>query len=216
MKTSLHRIVTSDSIELVGLLYEPEETTSKILVHVHGMAGNFYENSFLDAIADTLTKNGIAFFAFNNRGCELMKDLTKFVDGKKTIVRIGNAYEKFEDSSVDIAAAIDFVSSKGFSNIHLSSHSLGAPKVAYYVANGNDKRLLSVIFLSPADMVGLIGMDKNYEEDNRMARQMVVEGRGDKLLPNLVLWDESPLSAKTYVSLGGRDSNVAIFNYEFQ
>lgn len=213
MKTSLHRIVTKDSIELVGLLYEPEEATSKILVHVHGMAGNFYENKFLDAIAATLTKNGIAFFAFNNRGCELMKDLTKIVDGKRTIVRIGNAYEEFENSLIDITAAIDFVSSKSFSDIHLSGHSLGAPKVAYYSANGNDERLLSVIFLSPSDMVGLVKMDKNYEEDMRIARLMVNEGRGNELLPHPVLWDGNSLSAKTYISLGGEESGVAIFNF---
>src|SRR3989344_2326231 len=91
MKTSFQRMVTQDGLELVGLLYEPEQSTSKILVHVHGMAGNFYENKFLDAIAETLTKNNIAFLTFNNRGCELMKDLTKIVDGKRTIVRIGNA-----------------------------------------------------------------------------------------------------------------------------
>lgn len=213
MKTSLHRIITQDSIELVGLLYEPEETTNKVLVHVHGMAGNFYENKFLDVIADTLTKNGIAFFAFNNRGCELIKDLTKIINGKRTIVRIGNAYEKFEDSLIDIATAIDFVSLKGFSNIHLSGHSLGAPKVAYYAASGKDERLSSIIFISPSDMVGIIKMDKNYEQDMRMARQMVAEGRGDELLPNPALWDESPLSAKTYISLGGEDSGVAIFNF---
>lgn len=212
MKTSLHRIVTKDSIELVGLLYEPDETTNKVLVHVHGMAGNFYENKFLDTIAETLTQNGIAFFAFNNRGCELMKDLIKIIDGKRTIVRIGNAYEIFEDSLIDIATAIDFVSSKGFSDIHLSGHSLGAPKVAHYTANGNDKRLSSVIFLSPADMVGLIGSDKTYEKDMGMARQMVAEGKGSTLLPDSVLWDENPLSAETYISLGDKDSSVAIFN----
>lgn len=213
MKTSLHRIVTKDSIELVGLLYEPEEMTNKVLVHVHGMAGNFYENKFLDALAETLTRNGIAFFVFNNRGCELIKDLTKIVDGKRTIVRIGNAYEEFENSLIDIAAAIDFVNLKGFLNIHLSGHSLGSPKVAYYSANGNDKRLSSVIFLSPSDMVGLIKMDKNYEEDMKMARLMIEDGRGSKLLPHPVLWDGSPLSAKTYISLGGEESGVAIFNF---
>ncbi len=213
MKTSLHRIVTKDSIELVGLLYEPDDTTDRILVHVHGMAGNFYENTFLDALAETLTKNGSAFFTFNNRGCELMKDLTKIVDGKRTIVRIGNAYEKFEDSLIDITAAIDFVSSKGFSNIHLSGHSLGTPKVAYYSANGNDERLSSVIFLSPADMVGLIRMDKHSQRDMKLARQMVAEGKGGMLLPNSKLWDECSLSAETYISLGGDDSAVAIFNF---
>jgi pimeloyl-ACP methyl ester carboxylesterase len=213
MKTSLHRIVTKDSIELVGLLYEPEETTSKILVHVHGMAGNFYENKFLDVIAETFTKKGIAFFAFNNRGCELIKELTKYVNGKKTIIKIGNAYEQFEDSLIDIAAAIDFVSSKGFSSIHLSGHSLGSPKVAYYSANGNDKRLSSVIFISPSDMVGLIKMDRNYERDKKMAKLMVDEGRGNELLPYPVLWNENPLSVKTYISLGGGESGIAIFNF---
>lgn len=206
-------MVTQDGLELVGLLYEPEQATEKILVHVHGMAGNFYENKFLDAIAETLTNNNIAFLAFNNRGCELMKDLTKIVDGKRTIVRVGNAYEKFEDSLIDIRTAIDFAYTKGFSNIHLSGHSLGVPKVAHYSAEANDDRLSSVIFLSPSDMVGLIKMDKHYEADMNTARQMVAEGRGDELLPNPALWDESPLSAKSYISLGGEDSNVAIFNF---
>ncbi|MFA6414964.1 MAG: alpha/beta fold hydrolase [Candidatus Paceibacterota bacterium] len=213
MKTSLHRIITEDSIELVGLLYEPEAATSKVLVHVHGMAGNFYENKFIDAIAETLTANGIALFVFNNRGCELIKDLTKIVNGKRTIVRIGNAYERFEDSPIDIVTAINFVNSRGFSEIHLSGHSLGALKVAYYSASGNDERLSSVAFLSPSDMVGLMRVDKNYDRDMKIARQMVAEGRGDELLPNPVLWDESPLSAKTYISLGGEDSGVAIFNF---
>ena len=213
MKTSLHRIITEDSIELVGLLYEPEETTNKILVHVHGMAGNFYENKFLDAIAETLTANGIAFFAFNNRGCELIKDLTKIVNGKRTYIRIGNAYEEFEDSQIDITAAINFVGSRGFSNVHLSGHSLGSPKVAHYVANRNDNALSSVIFISPSDMVGLIKIDKNHDRDMNMAKQMVAEGRGNELLPNPVLWDGNPLSAKTYISLGGMESNVAVFNF---
>lgn len=213
MKTSLKRIITSDSIELVGLLYEPEEGTNKILVHVHGMAGNFYENKFLDAVAKTLTNQGIAFFVFNNRGCELVKDLIKIVDGERTIIKIGNAYEKFEDSLIDISAAIDFVSNVGFSEIHLSGHSLGSPKVAYYSANSGDQRIKTVIFLSPSDMVGLIKADKNYDRDIEMSRHMVAEGRGNELLPNTVLWDDNFLSARTYISLGGEESAVAIFNF---
>ena len=142
-----------------------------------------------------------------------MKDLIKIVDGKRTIVRIGDAYEKFEESLIDIAAAIDFAHSKGFSNIHLSGHSLGAPKVAYYCANGNDTRLSSVIFLSPSDMVGLVRTDNHYKEDMDMAKRMVAEGKGGMLLPNSALWDEYQLSADTYISLGDDHSDVAIFNF---
>jgi predicted alpha/beta-fold hydrolase len=213
MKTSFNRIVTSDHIELAGLLYEPEIPAKKILLHVHGMSGNFYENKFLDAIAQTLTSNGVAFFTFNNRGCELVKDLYKYEDGKRKIVRIGNAYELFEDCLLDIRAAIDFTDSKGFSEIHLSGHSLGAPKVALYAVEGNDTRLTSVLFLSPSDMVGLAMGDKNYQKDLAVAKTMIAQGKGDELLPYPVLWDESFLSAKTYVSLGDKNSKVAIFNF---
>jgi pimeloyl-ACP methyl ester carboxylesterase len=213
MKTSLQRILTKDNLELVGLLYEPEQATSQILVHVHGMAGNFYENKFLDHIAQTLTANGIAFFVFNNRGCEYIKDLVRTEDGKKKIVRIGDAYEIFEESFFDIAAALDFVESKGYSKIHLSGHSLGGPKIAYYVSESQDKRLSSVVFLSPADMVGLTKADKNYDRDMIAARKLVAEGKGSELLPFPVLWDQMPLSARSYLSLNDENSKVAIFNF---
>lgn len=213
MKTSFTRIRTKDNIELAGLLYEPQTPTKKVLVHVHGMAGNFYENSFLDAMAEVLTSNGTAFFVFNNRGCELVKDLYKIEGGIRRIVRVGNAYEIFEDSIFDIRAAVDFVSSKGFSEIHLSGHSLGAPKVAFYCIEGNDDRLASVIFMSPSDMIGLIQADKNYERDMTQSHKMIKEGKGNELLPFPTLWDGSYLSAKTYASLGDKNSKVAIFNF---
>ena len=212
MKTSFQRIVTEDGIELVGLLYEPEKQTDTVLVHVHGMAGNFYENSFLDFLATTLTSNGIAFFSFNNRGCELIKDLTKFENGKKTLVRIGNAFEKFEDSKFDIKVAIDFVSKQGFSDIHLSGHSLGSPKVAYYLSSQKDERIKSVLFISPADMVGLSTQTEDYKRDIETAEKMISEGRSDELMP-FIVWGENQLSANTYMSIGGKDSAVAIFNF---
>jgi alpha-beta hydrolase superfamily lysophospholipase len=211
MKISLHRFVTEDSLELVGLLYEPNSATNKVLVHVHGMAGNFYENKFLDFIAKTLTSNGIAFFAFNNRGTEFIKDLYKIEGDRRTILRIGNAYEKFEDCLIDIGAAIDFVQSKGFSIIHLSGHSLAGPKVAYYVAETKDARITSVIFLSPADMVGL-ARDKNFERDVSTAKKMIAEGKGNEMLP-FIIWGDCMLSADSYVNLSDESSKVAIFNF---
>src|SRR5579862_6619952 len=140
MKTTLKRIYASDGLELVGLLYEPDKATESILVHTHGMGGNFYENRFLDFIAETLTSNGIAFFTFNNRGCETFKDFSKIVENKKTFVRIGNAYEVFEECIWDIKAAIDAASGWGFKDVHLSGHSLGAPKVIYYMNETGDER----------------------------------------------------------------------------
>lgn len=213
MKTTLARIHTKDGIELVGLLYEPDSPTDKILVHVHGMAGNFYENKFLDNIAETLTTNGIAFFAFNNRGCEFVKDLTKIEGTESKFVQIGDIYELFEESALDIEAAIHFAHDKGFVNVHLSGHSLGASKVAYYVTQLEALKLASVIFLSPPDMVGLFQKDKNYQRDMAFSVQMATEGKSRELIPRPGIWGEYQLSAQTYISLGSRDSNVAIFNF---
>ena len=70
MKTKLVRVVTSDKLVLHGVLYTPEKGTDKVVVHIHGMGGNFYENHFVDLMAEEFTKNGVAFLTGNNRGHE--------------------------------------------------------------------------------------------------------------------------------------------------
>jgi alpha-beta hydrolase superfamily lysophospholipase len=212
MKTSLQKILTSDNLELPGLLYEPESPTNRVLVHVHGMAGNFYENKFLDYIAKTLTENGIAFYVFNNRGTEFIKDMYRVKEGKRSVERLGDSYEKFEDCLIDIRAAIDFLESKGFTEIHLSGHSLGGPKVAYYAADSGDTRLSSVIFLSPADMVGLAKADKDHERDITTAQEFIAAGKGRQILP-FDVWGDCILSADSYMNLATESQKVAIFNY---
>lgn len=213
MKASLHRIYTEDNLELVGVLYEPEIPSKKVLVHVHGMSGNFYENKFLDHIAQTLTDNETAFFAFNNRGCEFIKDLYKVENGNRTILRIGDTFECFEDSVLDIRAAIDFVEKKGFSEVHLSGHSLGSPKIAFYLAETQDSRIKSALFLSPSDMLGLVRQDQeDFVRDMSEATQLQASGEGKKLLTNL-LWKETPISADTYINLFADTSKAAIFNF---
>ena len=44
MKQELVRINSMDEIEQPGILYIPDKTTDKIVIHVHGLNGNFYEN----------------------------------------------------------------------------------------------------------------------------------------------------------------------------
>lgn len=94
----------------------------------------------------------------------------------------------------------------------ISGHSLGAPKIAYYAAEQDDKRLKSIIFLSPADMIGLAKADKNYQRDIDTAKKMIAEGKGKDLMP-FIVWDENYLSADTYMSIGSEESKVAIFNF---
>ena len=43
MKQELVRINSIDGIEQVCILYAPNNITNKIVIHVHGLNGNFYE-----------------------------------------------------------------------------------------------------------------------------------------------------------------------------
>lgn len=214
MKTTFNRIYTPDGLELHGLLYEPDQATKSVLVHVHGMGGNFYENKFLDFVAKKLTDDGFAFCVFNNRGCEFLKDTYRIVDGKEPeMVRIGTTYEKFEDSLLDVKAFIDFVEERGFSDIHLSGHSLGCPKVAYYMAETSDSRIKSLLLLSPSDMLGLVRANKEqFEKEITEAKRLVAENKGDTILSEWV-WGEYPVSASTYLSLFDDNAKDAIFNF---
>ena len=213
MKTSLHRIIAKDGLGLQGILYEPEQKTDTVLAHVHGMGGNFYENKFLDALAETLTDNGIAFCPFNNRGNGFITEFVKSVDDKKDYIRIGNSFEKFEDSLIDIDAHIGFLEEQGYKNIHLSGHSLGAPKVAYFSSQPDRRKLESVIFISPSDMLGLVREEKQrFEEDIKTAQEMISNGKGGEIMQKQV-WDSYPISANTYIDLFGDKSLAAIFNF---
>lgn len=213
MRTTLRRIITKDGLELHGVLYEPEQKVDTVVAHVHGMGGNFYENKFLDALAKTLTDNGIAFCPFNNRGNGFITELVRNVGNKKDYVRIGDSFEKFVDSLIDIDAHVSFLKGQGFSNVHLSGHSLGAPKVAYYASQTDADKIKSVIFISPSDMLGLVrDNEKRFQEDIETAQKMVGEGRGGEIMQKQV-WDSYPISANTYIDLFGDGSLAAIFNF---
>jgi pimeloyl-ACP methyl ester carboxylesterase len=213
MKTTFHRIYTTDGLELHGLLYEPEIKTQSVLVHVHGMGGNFYENSFLDYLAKELTENGTAFCIFNNRGCEFIDETyKKEKNGELRISRIGNAYENFEDSLLDIQTYIDFVKESGFTVIHLSGHSLGCAKAVYYVTETRDQILASLLLLSPSDMLGLVRAEaEQFKKDIAEANECIQSGNSEKILSDWV-WG-NPVSARTYMSLFGDNAKDAIFNF---
>lgn len=213
MKTSIHKINTDDGIELTGCLYQPEKETKTVVAHIPGMAGDFYSHKYLDVLAKTLTENNIAFCPFNNRGSGYITYLFQKTNNEIKTVEFGAAYEKFEDCILDIKAHLNLLEGQGFTEIHLQGHSLGAPKVAYYQVKTKDKRIKSLIFLSPPDVLRLIKEDeKIFQEDIEVANKMIKEGRGSKLMPREI-WDEYPITAGAYLNLFGDNSEAAIFNF---
>ena len=148
MKQQLVRIKSVDNIEMVGILYEPEEKSNKIVIHVHGLCENFYENRFLDTLSQTYTNKEISLLTFNNRGTNYISKLLK---GNSSEV-IGGCYEKFTDSILDIEGAINYVKKIGYDEIILEGHSYGCNKVAYYYYKNKDEMIKKIVLLAPCDI----------------------------------------------------------------
>ena len=134
MKQELVRMSSVDNIEMVGMLYEPEAKSNRIVIHVHGLCGNFYENKFLDTLAKTYTNKGYSFLTFNNRGTNFISELIKGNDFEV----IGGCYEKFKDCLLDIEGAITYAKNKEYTEIILEGHSYGCNKVYYIITKKSE------------------------------------------------------------------------------
>lgn len=150
MKQELVRIYSKDEIELPGILYAPSKKTNKIVIHVHGINGNFYENHFLDILAKTYTKEGYAFLTFNNRGNGYISELKK----KNSTVLIGGCNERFIDCILDLDGVMDWVKKKGYHEVILEGHSYGCNKVLYYYNQKEPKEVKKIVLLAPCDVPG--------------------------------------------------------------
>lgn len=181
MKQKLVRIKAIDNIEMVGILYEPEEKGNQIVMHVHGLCGNFYENRFIDTLAKTYTNQGISFLTFNNRGTNFISELLK---GNEFEV-IGGCYEIFTDCLLDIEGAINYVKEIGYSEVILEGHSYGCNKVVYYYTKRKDETIKKIVLLAPCDIpqecVKFLREDEYLTAKNESIK-LVNEGKSRELI----------------------------------
>ena len=139
---------TSDQIELDGLLIKPNqkelvEDKDILFLFVHGLAMNFYCPLFINIIS-ILIKNGYSALTVNNRGHDLTSTRRGFFEKEQ-----GALWELFPDSYLDILAAINYSHSRGYKNLVLLGHSLGALKAVYYRSIIQDGSVRGIILLSP-------------------------------------------------------------------
>lgn len=192
-----------DKVELVGLLHKPENDTDEVVISVHGMQSNCFKKRE-DILAKKINETGIAYFAFNNRGTELMC-YTKKTDGTKTL-NGGSVYEDVLDGYYDIKGAVEKMLELGYTKIHIQGHSLGCTKIVYtYNKLKNEKyknlnNIKSIILLSLVDIVDCqkydLGIDK-YNEMLEYAIQKEKEGKLMELMPEASF--DHPISVKSYL-----------------
>lgn len=196
MKQELVRMSSIDDIELPGILYSPSIDTKKIVIHVHGLAGNFYENRFIDILAKSYTEKGIAFLTFNNRGREF---ITEFLKGDGYAV-IGACFERFKDSILDIDGIVNWVKEKGYIEIIIEGHSYGCSKVLYYYDKKKDDSIKQIVLLAPCDTPGetmKFLSKEEYTKAKEESERLVKENRESELIDFSVMANNK-ISAGTF------------------
>lgn len=210
MKTTFVRIPTSDKLILQGLLFEPDISTKKAVLIVHGMHGNFYDNTYIEVMARGFTQKGYKFFSFNNRGHGYISNIPIVgdINSKK---ELGSAFETFTDCTLDIQAAIEYLIAQGISDIVLIGHSLGASKVSYYQSITGDNRISKLILLAPVPIIDVLEADPQYSNLVTAAKEMIKKENTNKLMPIKVL-GELYMSPKTYLQYIKRGSESDVFS----
>lgn len=196
MKQKLVRINSIDEIELPGILYIPDEDTDKIVIHIHGLNGNFYENRFLDTLAKSYTDKNYTFLTFNNRGTGFITELLKWND----FTVIGGCLERFKDCILDIDGVMNWIKSKGYKDIILEGHSYGCNKVLYYYSHKKDNNIKQIVLLAPCDIPSECKKFLNEEEYNIVKEQstrLVKENKENELIDFSIMANKK-IAAWTY------------------
>lgn len=196
MKQELVRINSIDKIEQPGILYTPNEDTDKIVIHVHGLNGNFYENRFLDILAKSYTDKNYAFLTFNNRGRDFITELLKGND----FTIIGGSLERFKDCILDIDGVVNWAKEKGYKEIILEGHSYGCNKVLYYYNHRKDDSIKKIVLLAPCDIPSegkKFLSEEEYNKSKEESTRLVQENKENELIDFSVMAN-GKIAAGTY------------------
>lgn len=196
MNQELVRINSIDEIEQPGILYTPNKNTTKIVIHVHGLNGNFYENRFIDILAKSYTDKNYAFLTFNNRGKDFITELLKGND----FTILGGSLERFKDCILDIEGVINWVKSKGYKEIILEGHSYGCNKALYYYNKKKDNSIKKIILLAPCDIPAegeKFLSEEEYNKAKENSTRLVQENKENELIDFSVMAN-GKIAAGTY------------------
>lgn len=184
MIAELVQVTTRDGLRLHGALHQdsgnaPSGLTLDALLLLHGAGGNFYGSALFAGLIARLTAVGLTVLAVNTRG----HDAVSTAGSRKYY---GAAFEVVDDCRHDIAAWLDFLVQRGYQQIGLAGHSLGAVKAIYYLAHEPQSPVGRLVAISPPRLSHarfLNGPDAaTFSREFAVAEEHVREGRGETIM----------------------------------
>ena len=216
----LINFMATDGVNLEGILYKASSNISeKIILSVHGMTSNCFKKRDIE-IAKKANEKGIDYFAFNNRGSEIVKYIEKETEGQPAKELAGTAYEDVLEGYEDIVGAIIKLKELGYKNIYLQGHSLGCTKIVYTyneLINNDETEILEnikgVILLSLVDipMALKVYLRDNFKQYLDYAEKLEHENKICEMMPR-----ESfihPISVKSFLRYARDNKDIDFANY---
>ena len=216
----LINFMATDRVNLEGILYKASfNINEKIILSVHGMTSNCFKKRDIE-IAKKANEKGIDYFAFNNRGSEIVKYIEKETEGQPAKELAGTAYEDVLEGYEDIVGAIIKLKELGYKNIYLQGHSLGCTKIVYTyneLINNDETEILEnikgVILLSLVDipMALKVYLRDNFKQYLDYAEKLEHENKIYEMMPR-----ESfihPISVKSFLRYARDNKDIDFANY---
>ncbi len=216
----LINFMATDGVNLEGIIYKASSNISeKIILSVHGMTSNCFKKRDIE-IAKKANEKGIDYFAFNNRGSEIVKYIEKETEGQPAKELAGTAYEDVLEGYEDIVGAIIKLKELGYKNIYLQGHSLGCTKIVYTyneLINNDETEILEnikgVILLSLVDipMALKVYLRDNFKQYLDYAEKLEHENKIYEMMPR-----ESfihPISVKSFLRYARDNKDIDFANY---
>ncbi len=211
--------LATDGVILNGLLYEGKERTQDVLLAIHGMSSNCFKKRD-QVVANRANENNIDYFCFNNRGSELVKYISKDIEGKKEKIIAGTSYEDVLESYEDIVGAILKLKELGYQNIYLLGHSLGCTKIVYTYSELKEEEsqdllqnIKGIFLLSLIDIPKAIEvyLGENFENYLELAIKKHEEGKDMELMPKDAFIH--PISVKTFLRYSKNNQEIDFASY---
>ncbi len=188
MLVDLVQVTAADGMRLHGALETPaaEDTavtrTVDAWICIHGTGSNFYAASTLAGLTPKLLAAGAAVLRGNTRGHDLVSTgPTAHGRGLQ-----GAAFERVDESPLDLTAWIALLTERGYQRIGLLGHSMGAIKAIFTLTRDAPPPVAALVAISPPHLSYSYYRETEradeFLETLHKANDMVSAGRGDELI----------------------------------
>lgn len=224
MPVELLDTFAADGLRLDGALHLPaaETTPSASLgidavLLIHGTGSNFYTSRFLTYLSHKFAAAGAACLTVNTRGHDLIANaLVRHDDGGFDSRKIGAAYERVEESRLDLRAWLDVLAARGYRRVAIVGHSLGAVKTIYTAVHDPLPGVVALVAMSPprlshAHFTASV-RNPRFANDQATAERLVAEGKPDALMEILFPLPMT-ITAAGYLDKYGREERYNLLNF---